>query len=827
MTEIRIQTKQRKVLDKTRGYGIVPSISIKERKACAMISGNASEKRVHGMVLGAVLLGIAAISSAYGDAVLWHHFDERAPGETAQASDVFTNSVSESYGSGRAYSINTGTTLGNDPDFMPKFVAPMSSAIDLIYDPVSGAVHTNRSAISFRTEGTESALAGGAVVIGDDPAFRLPSYTVECFVCTTGGTFNLIAPIVGKICNNAFTSETWQMGVLGGGKMFIRYNQQPSSTSGAGTHKINDGLWHHIALTCSYDATENKSYFKMYVDYELDFTASRADAPVYGTREDRSNDIFIGGYMNAGRKFNGMIDELRITDAALTQDQFLRRRAPVGDGDALVWLPLDGPVGETVAGSLNSGFGPMASITVKGDVQPATYSGDVVSHVVRTDISVAPTLANETSIFFQTNGISTEGSSIHLPSYAYTATNLTAEMFFKTADKMKPGTSQTLLKISDTPYLQLTLDNVHPGMFIVVYSNVTNENQTGKWTSFNAGSNLDDGTWHHVALVYDAEGHTLKTYIDYVLRNTQRNVVLPNRSATTAIGSTPLGNDQHFHGWIDSVRITQRALGPSEFLIASSKVYDLPADTAFYFSGDGDFEAFSGGYAIVGNGLVHEKGNALPAFSSEVRYAELLHDGEGGSNIHTNEGSVYMDGSIVHFPSVFGLGNYDQTAEFFGRFTSIPKLAGLLRVNASPEQSTYGTPVWALYGENVNLNLRCSTVTNGVVNTERYFSTLVPSSSVCDDKWHHFALTFQAVDGGTNTLFTMYIDGEQRSQLTIDGQLHTSGNGNGVAVGAAAPQADGAITGYIDEVRISRGILPPSRFLRRYKRPRGLVIGFK
>ena len=792
-----------------------------------MISVNASGKRANGLVLGVVLLGIAALSSAYGDTVLWHHFDERAPGETAQASDVFTNSASSNYGSGRAYSIDTGTTLGSDPDFMPKFVKPMSSAVDHIYDPISGAVHTNRSAISFRTEGTASALAGGAVVIDDDAALRLSSYTVECFVCTTGGTFNLIAPIVGKICNSDFMGETWQMGVLGNGKIFIRYNQQPSSTNGAGTRTINDGLWHHIALTCSYDATENKSYFKMYVDYELDFTASRADAPVYGTREDRINDIFIGGYKNAGRKFNGMIDELRISDSVLTKDQFLRRRAPVGDGDALVWLPLDGTAGETVTGLLNSGFGPLAKITVKGDVQPATYSGDVVSDSLRTDIAVPPTLANETSIFFQTNGISTEGSSIHLPAYAYTATNLTVEMFFKTAGTITRGVSQTLLKISDTPYLQLTLDNTHPGMFIVVYSNVTNENQTGKWTSLNVGSNLDDGIWHHVALVYDADGRTLKTYIDHILRKTERDVVLPNRSATTAIGSTPFGVDQHFNGWIDSVRFTQRALDPSEFLLASSKVYDLPDDTAFYFSGDGDLEAFSGGYAIVGNGLVHDKGNALPTFSSEVRYAELLHDGEGGSNIHTNEGSVYMDGSIVHFPSVFGLGNYDQTAEFFGRFTSIPKMAGLLRVNSSPELVPHGSPVWALYGEMVYLNLRCSTVTNGVVNTERYFSTLVPSSSVCDDKWHHFALTFQAVDGGTNTLFTMYIDGEQRSQLTIDGQLHTSGNGNGVAVGAAAPQADGAITGYIDEVRISRGILPPSRFLRRYKRPRGLVIGFK
>jgi hypothetical protein len=66
----------------------------------------------------------------------------------------------------------------------------------------------------------------------------------------------LIAPIAGKINGDwGFTSETWHIGMLQNGKIVIRYNPWISDTSGgSGTHVINDGIWHHVALTCSYNA---------------------------------------------------------------------------------------------------------------------------------------------------------------------------------------------------------------------------------------------------------------------------------------------------------------------------------------------------------------------------------------------------------------------------------------------------------------------------------------------------------------------------------------------------------------------------------------------
>ena len=51
-----------------------------------MILGDTPGKIANSLVLGIVLLGIAALPSAYGDTVLWHHFDEKAPGEATESS---------------------------------------------------------------------------------------------------------------------------------------------------------------------------------------------------------------------------------------------------------------------------------------------------------------------------------------------------------------------------------------------------------------------------------------------------------------------------------------------------------------------------------------------------------------------------------------------------------------------------------------------------------------------------------------------------------------------------------------------------------------------
>ena len=71
----------------------------------------------------------------------------------------------------------------------------------------------------------------------------------------------------------------------------------------------HDNFWHHIAVT--YDATTYRLY------YDGEEVASKVDAfGGFGTYS-----AFLGAYISSERFFNGTIDEVRIWDVALPQDQ--------------------------------------------------------------------------------------------------------------------------------------------------------------------------------------------------------------------------------------------------------------------------------------------------------------------------------------------------------------------------------------------------------------------------------------------------------------------------------------------------------------------------
>ena len=69
-------------------------------------------KSIAASVVFSVVLSVAC--DVFADTVLWYRFDERAPGETAQATDVLANAVSTAYGNGQAWSIDEGATKGSD-----------------------------------------------------------------------------------------------------------------------------------------------------------------------------------------------------------------------------------------------------------------------------------------------------------------------------------------------------------------------------------------------------------------------------------------------------------------------------------------------------------------------------------------------------------------------------------------------------------------------------------------------------------------------------------------------------------------------------------------
>jgi hypothetical protein len=106
--------------------------------------------------------------------------------------------------------------------------------------------------------------------------------------------------------------------------------------------------------------------------------------------------------------------------------------------------------------------------------------------------------------------------------------------------------------------------------------------------AFLTGTNaLNDGVWHHVALVYDHAAGELRLYADYVqegsaVLNTERPI---GRPADLQIGGFIGTTTSEFEGDIDFIRISDGALSPAQFLQTSVALQPVvkalrPADGA-------------------------------------------------------------------------------------------------------------------------------------------------------------------------------------------------------------------------------------------------------
>ena len=521
-------------------------------------------------------LCVATASAASAETIGWWHFDEQDPGgKTTGATGEIVNSASSEYGAGKVFSADSTGAVGTDANYYPVYSDVQKDANRLlkIYDPVTGETHVNRASLTFVKDGAETANNGGGVRILNDKAFRIPNYTVELFFKSTDATFDTIAPIVGK-GKSGFQTESWQIGMLTSGKLFMRYNGTASSTSGSGTAKVNDGQWHHLALVCAYDG--NDSTYTMYVDGKKDFSKTKAGETAYATGSTGNDDILVCAYPLKGRKLAGTVDELRISNVALEPEQFLQLAEPVCPpvvtDDTLVWMSMDGIAGESLA-AYSEGVGGgganwnettnstiTATLVRKGDAGAATFDADVKKPFIRIGKN-QETMTTNTAACLLSPGGTTSGFLFKLSSYNFCASSFTAEMFFRAPSD--GGTeAQTLLK--SNYHFQLTLNGAgSTGKILLVYWDEGQE-----WTNGGTiGTELRDGQWHHLALVYDQTAKNLKVYLDGAVSRNKDDVTLYDGEAASFIGSSN-NQDQIFKGNIDSVRITKRALSPEELLHA-------------------------------------------------------------------------------------------------------------------------------------------------------------------------------------------------------------------------------------------------------------------
>lgn len=471
----------------------------------------------------------------------------------------------------------TGIGLGKNPRFDATVPACRLWA-SIQGDPVNAQNEASLLFVNAGLPANTNSNDGGCVTIPDCAFLRSTNITVEAFVKVNRHVNWPL--IVGKRRNDG-NGTSWNLDMDNTGKPRIRIDSQPiGTTSGYGWNQcwtapasIEDGQWHHLALTYSHT---NRSV-RLYVDHVLRVSGNSYSNLVFDTRELR-----IG--QGAGdRAFDGWIDEIRITDAALTPEKFMATNEP--SVTAGYWPFEDGATGTSAGTATNAFYAPFLhgyATGVYGGAKPVFSAATPPNTTPRvSDGTNGPVVnvINSGSLRFVNAGLPADNSSkaggqITVSGYLLPVlTNFTAEAFVKTdrhvnfaqiVGKSRRGTGglSWSMGVNDAGKLRARFDSQLPPA-------TSGFNQTMESPAF-----VEDGMWHHVALTFESSTRKASLYLDY--KKVHETVI--TNPIQLDDGDVTVGNgDRAFDGWIDELRITGQVLSPDKFLCTTPVVGSVTA----------------------------------------------------------------------------------------------------------------------------------------------------------------------------------------------------------------------------------------------------------
>jgi hypothetical protein len=492
-------------------------------------------------------------------------------------------------------------------------------------------------------------------------------------------------------------------------------------------------------------------------------------------------------------------------------------------------MPFDLPAGipsasELLGRNFNAVTNVKAALTRANSGCASEISSAVPAGSLREGFTKMPAYVNESSMRFCRDDANINNAYYIEGRSDWFAGDFTVETFFKTA-KTGYATSHTILDFTDIK-LFLYFNNPH-GMTLS-YRPYGQSQEVAYCDS----PVCDDGNWHHLAAVYSRDEQNLRVYVDHKLGKEVAGVTLNPEARDARVGIYLSGGAdlQVFDGCIDSLRVTRAALKPDRFLNVRANVEE--SATLFRASFNGDLEAFSGvEYFTAGSA-----GKYSGALSEDIGYSSetnwgfrVYQDGETLKNPLDNPSVLKLKGAYVNFAEQNQLTTGEHTCEFFCKLKSLDAMCGLVRINRNGTEAT-GAPVWALYTEKSSADadgkmlLRITGLKNGKTNSEDVYLALPGAGEIFDNRWHHVALTF-AETADDKMKITMFKDYEPLSAAEFGGRLaENSASKYMVSVGMGADKTKAGLDGCIDELRISRGVLPVSRFMRAEKLPRGMRV---
>lgn len=422
--------------------------------------------------------------------------------------------------------------------------------------------------------------------------------------------------------------------------------------------------------------------------------------------------------------------------------------------------------------------------------------------------------------------------------------------------------------------------------FYYGYNNTTWIRLNFTSTLLDYGASICDGLWHHLAVIYDHETKKITMVGDYSLVSSTEFT----ETGTVASPYFILGSNQAENNMIEDVefsclRVTQRKLETSEFMVA----YDVPVgngNTVFHWGFDGvngsnigtiadrsessvDWDVMNtqylfahGSHSVRAGEVFLGSGTAAactnPAYRVEVgRRNSVLMSGEtvvaktnlaSGELLATaHEAYPYMsygygfEWSTNRWLPVAGA----LTAECLVKLNADNWQHKVIDVNvAASSERWYAVLMgfsyeaggdWNSFRQYGAFSVRAAPGSDGTTAFWLYYtyydgehvphgafkkSSWTMSNSVFGQSYHHVAVTYDP----DNLKLRLYVDYEERLSVDLLGEL---------AIDASPSMQFGAgfqicaFDGRYDEVRLSRGVLDVSDFLRMEKPELGFSIIFR
>ena len=778
---------------------------------------------------------VATALAAKADTVVWYTFDDLGDtGTKVHGLSTVQNDANSGTYDATVYQMagkTKNTTFSGALDWL--YVTNGIPEAFRVFDPVARATASSvDSAVRFASPG--GGQAGAMLEAATDSSFFTDSFTVEAFVRFPEGMDSAAYGVLATQLRDG-NSLAWKLRFSWNRELEVTFRNSSGEDVALGKASLptginfNDGRWHHVAMTVAQGVST--STVKIYFDYSRRTTFT----PAYRVQfpESAENSVLqIGGTTLAKELFMGEIGEFRYSSAALEGAQFLHPRdKEASDSQCVLYYDFETSRDWSW---LAASVGAVANMAHPGimDGAFATKAFDTIGTLPKVDSEAAPASrvresmekldwADNTSSLYN-NYESARNSSNYLysdldSSVSLAEADFTIEAFYKTDGEVQYWTPLFRDNGSGEPVFLGMGDNVANIGNSCFCGKVVQSDGTAKTVTDTARTN--DGKWHHIALV--REGRTLKLYRDKVLR----------ASAALDCDSLNASGDRWqicgsparytYNGWLDSLRVTLKALEPEEFL--TSQCYPEGGTIAHLKFDDGTASAAAGGGALF-NGVMNSA-----TFSDKVPGCKIL-DGEGGMVLsNPNVASL----SIPNTSATVTYSNWDDLYYLRKDANGVERTSGTIELWVKGTvKKTYDAILDAkmtangAYSDNLHIwRLGYDESDGGKPSVLfRYLKTdgtrdnqcLTFDKEVTDGKWHHWAFTFQPnASDSTKSDIAFYLDHVQIGNTqTLNGRVAYDDT-----LRFAIGEGGSSFIGLIDELRISDCVLDPSEFLRAEDKP--------